>query len=34
MTDDLAMSSRYLKAEATDENDLEAAIVVLRGGTH
>ena len=32
MTDDLAMSSRYI-FEATDEKDLEAAMAVLRGGS-
>ena len=32
MTDDLAMSSRYLKQQM--KKILEAAMVVLRGGTH
>ena len=31
-TDDLAMHSKIF--EATDENDLEVAMVLLRGGTH
>ena len=33
-TDDRWFGSAFQIPEATDENDLEAVMVVLRGGTH